>query len=211
MIAIIDYEAGNLTSVERVVKHFGKECAITQDLDLVARAERIIFPGVGAAGETMSNLKRLGLDKALKDAVAQGKPVLGICIGCQVVMDYSEEDLTDCLGLIPGKVLRFPASHQDRDGARLKVPHMGWNEIRFTQDHPVFRGLPQGAEFYFVHSYYPEPADEAHCMGICDYGFDFCAAMAKGSLVALQFHAEKSGRPGLQIIENFLNWNGKEG
>ena len=105
----------------------------------------------------MSNLKRLGLDKALKDAVAQGKPVLGICIGCQVVMDYSEEDLTDCLGLIPGKVLRFPASHQDRDGARLKVPHMGWNEIRFTQDHPVFRGLPQGADSTLCIPIIPSP------------------------------------------------------
>ena len=210
MLAIIDYEAGNLTSVERVVKHFGGECAITQDLEQVAAADRIIFPGVGAAGETMSNLKRLGLDRALKDAVAMGKPVLGICIGCQVVMDYSEEDLTDCLGLIPGEVKRFPQDHRDNGGAPLKVPHMGWNEIRFSGGHPVFKGLPQGAEFYFVHSYYPQPKEEAHCLGICDYGFEFCAVMAKGSLVALQFHTEKSGKPGLKIIENFLGWNGKE-
>ena len=210
MLAIIDYEAGNLTSVERVVKHFGGDCAITQDLDAVAAAERIIFPGVGAAGETMSNLRRLGLDRALKDAVAQGKPVLGICIGCQVVMDYSEEDDAQCLGLIPGKVARFTPDMHDSAGQRLKVPHMGWNEIRFQKEHPVFSGLPQGAEFYFVHSYYPQPENEAHCYGVCDYGFDFCAAMAKGSLVALQFHAEKSGEPGLKIIENFLKWNGKE-
>jgi glutamine amidotransferase len=211
VLAILDYEAGNLTSVERAVKLFGADCRITKDPEVVAGAEKVIFPGVGAAGATMKNLIRLGLDKALKDAVAAGKPTLGICIGCQVVMEQSEEDESACLGLIPGGVKRFSPDLKDASGSPLKVPHMGWNEIRFNQHHPVLKDLPHGAEFYFVHSYYPVPADEANCLGVCDYGFDFCAAMAKGSLVALQFHAEKSGKPGLKIIENFLNWDGKEG
>ena len=211
VLAIIDYEAGNLTSVERAVRLFGAECRISNDPQVVAGADRVIFPGVGAAGATMGHLKRLGLDAALVDAVAVGKPTLGICIGCQVVMDQSEEDDTRCLGLIPGVVKRFPLDFRDQGGGHLKVPHMGWNGIRFSKTHPVLDDLPEGAEFYFVHSYYPVPAQGDHCLGWCDYGMDFCAAMAKDSLVALQFHAEKSGRPGLKIIENFLKWDGKEG
>ena len=211
MLAIIDYEAGNLTSVERAVRHLGGDCKITQDLEEIARADRLIFPGVGAAGASMSNLRRLGLDKAIKNAVAKGKPVLGICVGCQIIFDKSEEDLTDCLGLIPGVVKRFPVDHKDCDGQALKVPHMGWNGIKWLKPHPVFAGLPQEAEFYFVHSYYPRPAEKGDALGVTNYGLDFTSAVTRGSLVAVQFHAEKSGRPGLQILENFMAWDGKEG
>ncbi len=209
MIAIIDYEAGNLASVERAVRHLGGDCRVTRDPAQVARAERVIFPGVGAAGAAMASLRRLGLDAALKDAVAAGKPTLGICIGCQVIFERSEEDHAACLGLLPGEVVRFPQEHRDAEGRALKVPHMGWNRVEWLRPHPVFAGLPAGAEFYFVHSYYPVPASPELTLGTSDYGLSFTAAMGRGSLVAVQFHAEKSGRPGLAILENFLAWDGR--
>ena len=211
MLAIIDYKAGNLTSVERAVRHLGGDCKITRSLEEIARADRLIFPGVGAAGASMDNLRSMGLDQAIKDAVGQGKPVLGICVGCQIIFEKSEEDLTDCLGLIPGMAKRFPVDHKDQDGNRLKVPHMGWNGIKWLKPHPVFAGLPEEAEFYFVHSYYPQPANAENSLGVTNYGLDFTSAVAKGSLVAVQFHAEKSGRPGLKILENFMAWDGREG
>ena len=210
MIAIVDYKAGNLTSVARAVRHLGADCSVTDDPAQVAGSERIIFPGVGAAGASMNNLRRLGLDAALKEAHAQGKPIMGICVGCQIIFEHSEEDLTDCLGLLPGKVTRFPVDHRDENGVPLKVPHMGWNRVNFTRPHPVFAGLPEEAEFYFVHSYYPVPAEEAITVGQTDYGLSFSSAVAKGSLVAVQFHAEKSGRPGLRILQNFINWDGSD-
>ncbi len=210
MIAIIDYDAGNLASVERALKSLGADCAISRDAEFIASAERIILPGVGRAGSGMASLRRLGLDKVLADSVAQMKPFLGICFGTQIIFDYSEEDLTDCLGLMLGKVVRFPLDHKDADGEPLKVPHMGWNGMSLKRTHPVFAGLPPEAEFYFVHSYYLQPADESEIVGTTDYGFDFCSAVAQGSLVAVQFHPEKSGRPGLRILENFISWDGKE-
>ena len=211
MIAIIDYDAGNLTSVERALNSLGAPCAVSRDPEFIAKAERVILPGVGRAGSGMASLRRMGLDQVLADAVAQGKPFLGICFGTQIIFDYSEEDLTDCLGLIPGKVVRFPLEHRDADGQALKVPHMGWNGVTWQREHPVFAGLPEEAEYYFVHSYYLQPADEALVAGATDYGFDFCSAVARGSLVAVQFHPEKSGRPGLKLLENFVAWDGKEG
>lgn len=211
MIAIIDYEAGNLTSVERALKSLGAQCAISRDAGFIAAAERVILPGVGRAGSGIASLRRLGLDQVLADTVAQGKPLLGICFGTQIVFDFSEEDLTDCLGLMPGRVVRFPPEHKDAEGQALKVPHMGWNGMQLMRPHPVFAGLPAAAEFYFVHSYYPLPAEEEYVVGTTDYGLSFASAVAKGSLVAVQYHPEKSGRPGLQILRNFLAWDGKEG
>jgi imidazole glycerol-phosphate synthase subunit HisH len=210
LIAIIDYDAGNLASVERALKSLGADCAISRDAEFIASAERVILPGVGRAGSGMASLRRLGLDQVLRDTVAQGKPFLGICFGTQIIFDYSEEDLTDCLGLMPGKVVRFPVEHTDASGQALKVPHMGWNGMTPKRPHPVFAGLPEEAEFYFVHSYYLEPASESEVVATTDYGFDFCSAVAKGSLVAVQFHPEKSGRPGLKLLGNFLSWDGKE-
>jgi glutamine amidotransferase len=210
VIAIIDYDAGNLTSVERALRSLGAECAISRDPEFIARAERVILPGVGRAGSGMASLRRLGLDKVLAQAVEQGKPFLGICFGTQIIFDYSEEDLTDCLGLMPGRVVRFPLEHKDAAGEPLKVPHMGWNGVSWRGGHPVFAGLPEQAEYYFVHSYYLEPAEPSHVAGTTEYGFDFCSAVARGSLVAVQFHPEKSGRPGLKLLANFLAWDGKE-
>lgn len=211
MIAIIDYDAGNLTSVDRALRSLGADCAISRDPEFIASAQRVILPGVGRAGAGMASLRRLGLDRVLADTVAQGKPFLGICFGTQIIFDYSEEDLTDCLGLMPGKVVRFPVDHRDAAGEPLKVPHMGWNGVNWKINHPVFAGIPGEAEFYFVHSYYLQPASDELVAGTTDYGFPFVSAVAKGSLVAVQFHPEKSGRPGLKLLKNFLAWDGKEG
>lgn len=211
MIAIINYEAGNLTSVQRALAHLGAASVITQDLDEIASAERVIFPGVGAAGAAMDSLRRLGLDRALKEAVASGRPVLGICLGTQVVFENSQEDLATCLGVLPGQTVRFPLEHRDSAGAALKVPHMGWNKVRWLRPHPVFAGLPDQAEFYFVHSFHPAPARSEDVLGVSEYGYEFASAVGRGNLVAVQFHPEKSGRPGLRILENFIAWDGKEG
>ncbi|BEQ15737.1 imidazole glycerol phosphate synthase subunit HisH [Desulfoferula mesophila] len=211
MIAIIDYDAGNLTSVERALRSLGADCAISRDPEFIAQAARVILPGVGRAGSGMASLRRQGMDRVLTDIVAQGKPFLGICFGTQILFDYSEEDLTDCLGLLPGKVVRFPVEHRDAAGEALKVPHMGWNGVDWRMNHPVFAGIPAEAEFYFVHSYFLQPTSEDLVAGVTDYGFPFTSAVARGSMVAVQFHPEKSGRPGLKLLENFLAWDGKEG
>ncbi len=205
-IAILDYGAGNLTSVACAVRHLGREPFITRDPDQIRKAERVIFPGVGAAGASMEHLNRLGLAEAFVDVYRAGRPVLGICIGCQITLAFSEEDGgTRCLGLFPGSVRRF----QFPPGVRRKVPHMGWNEVLFQGRHPVFRGLPRGSQFYFVHSYYPSPDDPSVVEGTASYGgIRFAAALARENLAAVQFHTEKSGPPGLKILENFLSWNG---
>jgi glutamine amidotransferase len=209
MIAIIDYRAGNLTSVARALHHLGESCEITGDPRKLQKAERIIFPGVGAAGEAMGNLRAGGLDASIRGAFQAGKPILGICLGTQVIFDYSEEDEAACLGIVRGQVRRFPVD-LGQNGKPLKIPHMGWNRVDFVGKHPVFRDLPSGSEFYFVHSYYPSPADEKLVAGWSDYGIRFCAAVADRNLVAVQFHAEKSGRFGLQILKNFCHWEGRD-
>ncbi|MBN2437480.1 MAG: imidazole glycerol phosphate synthase subunit HisH, partial [Deltaproteobacteria bacterium] len=204
-----DYRAGNLTSVARALKSLNEPCVITHDRKLLDDAGHIIFPGVGAAGTAMANLRESGLDGHLRKWVRDGKPVLGICLGTQVIFDRSEEDDTPCLGIVPGEVKRFPADLRER-GERLKIPHMGWNRVRFCKNHPVFAGIPENAEFYFVHSYHPAPADEAWVAGWTDYGMRFCSVVARGSLVAVQFHPEKSGRPGLALLANFCRWKGND-
>jgi imidazole glycerol-phosphate synthase subunit HisH len=209
MIAIVDYRAGNITSVQRALQHLGEPCEVTHDPGALRAASHIIFPGVGAAGEAMANLRAGRLDEVIGEEVRAGKPVLGICLGTQVIFGYSEENDTACLGIVPGKVRRFPADLQDK-GRLLKIPHMGWNRVDFRGDHPVFKGLPEGAEFYFVHSYYPAPDDERWGIGWTDYGIRFCAAIARGNLVAVQFHPEKSGTPGLKILANFCRWRGED-
>jgi glutamine amidotransferase len=209
MIVIIDYRAGNLTSVERALHFLGEPCEVTGDPGKIEKAHRVIFPGVGAAGEAMGNLRAGGLDVCIREAFQAGKPILGICLGTQVIFDYSEEDEAACLGIVPGRVRRFPGELRE-NGTPLKIPHMGWNRVDFIADHPVFRGVPEGTEFYFVHSYYPSPADERLVAGWSDYGIRFCAAVAYRNLVAVQFHAEKSGRFGLQILKNFCSWEGRD-
>ena len=207
VIAIVDYRAGNLTSVARALQHLQQPFEITDDPARLERASRLIFPGVGAAGEAMAYLRKTCLDRRIADYVRSGRPMLGICLGTQVILESSEENDTRCLGIVPGSVKRFPADLQD-GGQVLKIPHMGWNHVAFRKDHPVFAGLPQGAEFYFVHSFYPAPSDEGWVVGWTHYGIGFCAALAHRNLVAVQFHPEKSGRPGLQILANFCRWKG---
>ncbi|HEY9073387.1 MAG TPA: imidazole glycerol phosphate synthase subunit HisH [Desulfobaccales bacterium] len=202
-MVIIDYQAGNLTSVVRSFKALGVEGRVTQDPAEVAAASRVVFPGVGAAGKAMATLKELGLDQALKESFRKGAPILGICLGAQIILEYSEEnDLTPCLGLLPGRTRSLPRQ------AGLKIPHMGWNRVRFLKPLPVFQGLPEEAEYYFVHSYYPDPAEQSMVLGVTEHGVQFPSALGWRNLVATQFHPEKSGRFGLQILKNFLAWDG---
>lgn len=205
MIAIIDYRAGNLTSVARALQNIGKNYQITDDIGLLKKATHVIFPGVGAAGEAMANLRAKKLDSWMKEWIKEGKPLLGICLGTQIIFDYSEENYTNCIGLIAGKTKRFPDNMAD-NGRTLKIPHMGWNSVKFRGKHPIFDNVSPEAEFYFVHSYYPAPDDDGAVLGVTEYGIPFCSVLAVNNLVAMQFHPEKSGRPGLQILSNFCNW-----
>jgi len=203
MIAIIDYRAGNLTSVRLAFETLGREAVITGDPACIRAAERVVFPGVGAAGAAMRHLKALDLAGTIREVALRGTPFLGICLGTQIILERSEEDGgTDTLGLIPGRVIRFlPADRYD------KVPHMGWNSVSPASPHPVFEGIEPDSEFYFVHSYYPAPSDPACILGTTDYaGVTFASALARGSIVATQFHPEKSGKAGLRLLENFCRW-----
>lgn len=206
MIAIIDYDAGNLTSVARAVTYLGYENVVTRDVRQVLAAERIIFPGVGAAGSAMTSLKQLGMDIALHDAFQRGIPILGICLGTQIIMEYSEENETPCAGLVPGTVRAFSPDLRDADGARLKIPHMGWNRIELQQEHPVLAGLKPSDEFYFVHGYYPDPLHADHIVGKTRYGIEFASVIGYRNIIATQFHPEKSGHPGLNLLHNFCHW-----
>ncbi len=206
MIAIIDYKAGNLTSVARALFHIGYECIVTSDPEKIEKSERIVFPGVGAAGSAMNSLKEMKIDKIILDSFDRGKPVLGICLGTQVIMGYSEENDTNCVGLIPGEVKAFPERMKSEDDRFLKIPHMGWNSINIKTDHPVLAGLDRKDEFYFVHGYYPEPQNEKNIFASTEYGITFASVMGMKNLIATQFHPEKSGRPGLTILKNFCEW-----
>lgn len=209
MLVIVDYEAGNLTSVRCALQHLGANPLVSRNPDEVAQADKIIFPGVGAAGSAMTSLTRLGLDQALKNAFRQNIPILGICLGSQIILNQSEENQTTCLGLLPGTVRRLELEKcRSKEGWPLKVPHMGWNKINWRKKHPIFAGLEPNHEFYFVHSYYLEPASGHVTLGETSYGQTFTSVIAYKNLVATQFHPEKSGRPGLKILKNFLEWNG---
>jgi glutamine amidotransferase len=201
MITIVDYKAGNMTSVKRTLNHLCIANQISADPDIVRKAEKVIFPGVGAAGAAMDVLKERNLDSALKESYQNGTPILGICIGCQIILTHSEEDDTPCLDLVPGTCVRF----QLNDPA-LKVPHMGWNAVIVTQPHPILNHLRPGGEFYFVHSFYPQPADMAKVYATSEYGGTFPVAIGMDNLFAVQFHAEKSGPLGLRLLENFASW-----
>lgn len=203
MIAIIDYRAGNLTSVKLALDAIGREAVITSDIDCILNAERVVFPGVGAAGAAMQNLQSLHLVETIRTVAKRGTPFLGICLGTQIILQHSEENGgVDTLGLIPGRVPRFsPTDRYD------KVPHMGWNQVSLRIDHPVFNGIEPNCEFYFVHSYYPAPALLASIVATTTYaGVTFASALTQGSIVATQFHPEKSGKAGLQLLNNFCCW-----
>ena len=201
MVAIIDYDAGNLTSVARALTHLGYENQITADPEMIAPAERVIFPGVGAAKATMETLQKRELDAALMNFYHTGKPMLGICIGIQILFEHSDEEDTECLGLLSGDVKKFPTPAETET---LKVPQIGWNEVYQTDSHPIFKNVPNPAHFYFVNSYYPVPERRDIVIGTTKYGLEFCSAIAYNNLIATQFHLEKSGRVGLKMLKNFL-------
>ncbi len=207
MIGIIDYEAGNLTSVARAITYLGYTCTVSACIDDLKKAERIIFPGVGAARSAMESLKKLGLDEFLKETFSKGVPILGICLGTQIIFEESEEDGgTKTLGLLKGKVVRFPDPLVYNE-EKLKIPHMGWNKVNWVKEHPVFKGLDPDFEYYFVHSYYVVPENKEIVCGTTFYGVEFTSAICYKNLVATQFHPEKSGKPGLQILKQFCEWN----
>jgi len=205
MLAILDYKAGNQTSVRRALEHLGISCAITADPATLERAHGIIFPGVGAAGQAMRTLRAAGLDDLLRAAVKRGQPLLGICLGCQVLLDNSEENDAATLGIVPGRCVRFEDDMREEDGAPAPVPHMGWNSLRVEAPCPLLEGVPSTAEFYFVHSYYAEP-DPTFVIATTAYGKRFCSVYGRDGLWATQFHPEKSGRPGLAILRNFHDY-----
>ncbi|HEX3595467.1 MAG TPA: imidazole glycerol phosphate synthase subunit HisH [Polyangiaceae bacterium] len=204
MITIVDYNAGNLRSVKRACDAAGTDSVLTQNPEDIVRAERVIFPGVGAARSAMDTVTGRGLDAALREAVGRGTPVLGICIGAQIILDRSEESDTDCLGLLPGTTVRFRL-----EDPRLKVPHIGWNEVIVEKPHPVLGGLEPGDELYFVHSYHPNPADSSRVYATANYGGKFCCALGRDNLFATQFHPEKSGPIGLDLLARFSRWDGR--
>jgi glutamine amidotransferase len=203
MIQIVDYRAGNLRSVQRACRFVGVDAELQPDPDKIARAERIIFPGVGTAESGMSTLRSSGLGEALHEAFGKGTPILGICLGAQIILDYSEEGEQPCLGIIPGKCVRF----RPADPA-LKVPHIGWNAVVKTQGHPVLQDFADGIDYYYVNSYYPVPTHQEHVFGVTEYGVSFCAMLGKENLFATQFHLEKSGRYGLALLQRFTCWDG---
>ena len=198
-IVVVDYGAGNLRSVARALESAGAIPVVTEHAHDFAQADGLVLPGVGAAGAAMNGLRQRDLVGALHEVVASGRPFLGVCLGLQVLMSRSDEDGgVDCLGIIPGRVERLP------DG--LKIPHIGWNQVRQRQPLRVFDGIPDGANFYFVHSYVVVPEDPTVIAGVTDYGGEFASVLASGNVVATQFHPEKSADTGLRLYRNFVEW-----
>ncbi|MBC7781522.1 MAG: imidazole glycerol phosphate synthase subunit HisH [Proteobacteria bacterium] len=212
-IVVVDYGMGNLRSVAKALEHVadGVPIVVTDDPAQIARAERIVFPGQGAMPDCMRELEARGLRAAVLDA-AGNKPFLGICIGLQMLFERSEEGDTLGLAILSGDVVRFPAEAMvDAEGRRLKVPHMGWNQVHQSEPHPMWTGIADATRFYFVHSYFPQPAQAELVAGYSHYPFAFCCAVARANLFAVQFHPEKSHRAGLQLLANFVNWNVRSG
>jgi len=212
VVAVIDYGMGNLHSVASALRHVGAdEVLVTHDAELIHQADRVIFPGVGAIRDCMAEIRRLKCDQLLADAlVAQHKPVLAICVGMQALMSHSQENGgVDCLDIVPGEVRYFGNPLVDAGGQRLKVPHMGWNEVRQVMNHPLWQGIPDMTRFYFVHSYYVDAVQRDLLAGAVQYGVSADAALARDNLFAVQFHPEKSHTAGLQLLRNFLEWNGR--
>ena len=209
VVAVVDYGMGNLKSVSQAVIHAAKgsgvDVVVTQQADEVYAADRIVLPGQGAIRDCMRELRDSGMLEAVLDAAAR-KPMLGVCVGMQMLLDHSEEQDTRGLGLIPGDVRRFRLEGRlQPDGSRYKVPQMGWNRV-FQQPHALWQGVPDGAYFYFVHSYYADPSDPHHSAGETDYGARFTCAVARDNIFATQFHPEKSAALGLALYRNFLSW-----
>jgi glutamine amidotransferase len=201
-LAILDYNAGNQTSVHRALTHLGVKAVVTSDLLTLANASGIIFPGVGAAGSAMAVLRENGIDNIIRVMVSQGRPFFGICLGCQIMLDHSDENDTDTLGVIPGDNRRFDPKTLDEDGRPIRVPHMGWNTVRMTSPTPLWKGIKDTDQFYFVHSYMPVPAPQ-YVLGVTVHGTEFASVIGRDGVWAVQFHPEKSGPPGLRLLRNF--------
>ena len=205
MLAILEYKAGNQTSVRRALGHLGIPCRITADPAELEQAQGIIFPGVGAAGQAMEALTSAGLDSVLRRAVAEGQPLLGICLGCQILLEHSEENDVRTLGIVPGRCVRFPDHMKEEDGSPAPVPHMGWNSLHLTEKgkkHPLFKYSKEGDYVYFVHSFYGKDCEES-LLATSEYGIPVTASAANGNVMGCQFHPEKSGEVGLRILKAF--------
>ena len=197
MISIVDYGAGNIRSVVNAVSKLGHQSEVISTPEGVLNAQTVILPGVGAAADTIANLQKLRLVSPIRRFIAEGRPFLGVCIGLQVLFTGTEEGgWHECLGIIPGTVRRLTPG--------LKIPHMGWNQVKQRVSHPIFEGIPDEANFYFVHSYYVDPEDNSMIVGETEYGIPICSVIARGNLVATQFHPEKSGEFGLKLYNNFI-------
>ena len=208
-IAVIDYGMGNLHSVSKALEHVapGAQVEVTSDPVIVAAADRVVFPGQGAMPDCMREMEARGLRPAVL-AAAQAKPFLGICIGLQMLFDSSDEGGVRGLAVLPGRVRRFPReAMRDTQGRRLKVPHMGWNQVRQQNAHALWSGIEDDTRFYFVHSYYAQVEDEQMVSGVSDYGLPFTCAVARDNIFAVQFHPEKSHIAGLRLLSNFVDWN----
>lgn len=200
MIAIIDYGVGNLASVANALERLGHDALISSDPELILRADKVILPGVGAFADAIQTLRRSGLEAVVKEIITSQIPLLGVCLGMQLLLSESEEDgIHQGLDIFKGRVVHFdlPAS--------FKVPHMGWNQVRAAKESKLFRGIPEGSYFYFVHSYYAVPEDDNCVAACCNYGLEFCCALEQGSVFATQFHPEKSGEIGLKVLNNFAS------
>jgi glutamine amidotransferase len=212
-IAIIDYGMGNLHSIAKALEHVAgkRRVIVSSERNAILSAGHVVFPGVGAIRDCMDELRKTGLDEVVRQ-VAVEKPVLGVCLGLQALFDESEENGgTSCLGIVPGRVLRFSLNLQDpSSGERLKIPHMGWNQVRQVHTHALWLDIPDQSRFYFVHSYYAVPAVATNITGTTGYGGEFTSVIARDNLFAVQFHPEKSQHAGLQLLANFVGWNGEQ-
>lgn len=211
-IAIIDYGMGNLHSIAKAIEHVAgsTRVVVSGDPATILAAGRVVFPGVGAIRDCIAELQRTGLDAVVREAAAT-RPLLGVCLGLQALLEFSEENEgTDCLGIVPGSVLRFRSDMPDPvSGLRLKIPHMGWNQVHQVRTHPLWQEIPADSRFYFVHSYYAVPANPDDIAGTTPYGQDFASAIVHDNVFAVQFHPEKSQHAGLQLLANFVAWNGE--
>ena len=211
-VVVIDYGMGNLHSAASALEHVAPdaEVIVSGDAEVIASADRVVFPGVGAMRDCMAGILGCGHDAAVKQAISDGKPVLAICVGMQALFDHSEENGgVEGLKILPGEVKFFGQGHTDVTGEHLKVPHMGWNQVKQIKSHPLWNDIADDTRFYFVHSFYVSAADQSQVAGSCDYGHCFDAVLAQDNLFAVQFHPEKSHTAGLQLLKNFMNWDGK--
>ncbi|KEQ11783.1 imidazole glycerol phosphate synthase subunit HisH [Endozoicomonas numazuensis] len=210
-VAVIDYGMGNLHSASKALEHVASSdtrVKVTSDPKVIQQADHVVLPGVGAIRDCMAEIRAKGVDDVVREVVESQRPLLGICVGMQVMLNHSEENGgVDCLGLMPGRVKFFGKGLVDESGEKLKVPHMGWSPVQQHRDHPLWKDIEDNSRFYFVHSYHAHANDDAMAVGRCHYNVDFDVALARDTIFAVQFHPEKSAESGLKLLENFLNWN----